>query len=119
MTDSATFFGAGSVGKPRGSAGGCFRFGASYVSKEYNWGSINVAADATYYYHVSQQNTVGGQVLNVTDSLAPSFPVSPDFKLTASLFYSKTLFGIDTFQTGVTFNFIDSEHDVNVIADLV
>jgi iron complex outermembrane receptor protein len=88
-------------------------FGASYASKEYHWGKVNVAVDATYYYHVSQQNTVGGQVLNVTDSLAPSFPVSPDFKLVASIFYSKTLFGIDTFQTGLTFNFIDSEHDVN------
>jgi iron complex outermembrane recepter protein len=88
-------------------------FGGSYVTKEYDWGKLNVALDATYIYHVSQQNTPGGQVLNVTDSLAPLFPVAPDFKMTASIFYSKTVFGVDTFQTGFTLNYIDSEHDVN------
>lgn len=35
----------------------------------------------------------------------------PDFKMTASLFYSKTLFGTDSFSTGLTFNFIDGERD--------
>jgi iron complex outermembrane recepter protein len=88
-------------------------FGASYVTKEFFWGKLNLAVDATYYYHVSQQNTPGGQVLNVTDSLAPAFPVSPDFKLVTSAFYSKTIFGVDTFQTGITLNFLDSEHDIN------
>lgn len=31
----------------------------------------------------------------------------------ASLFYSKTLFGVDTFRTGVTLYYLDSEHDIN------
>jgi iron complex outermembrane receptor protein len=88
-------------------------FGASYVTKEYNWGKLNLAVDATWNYHVSQQNTVGGQVINVTNSLAPSFPVAPDFKLTGSVFYSKTVFGVDTFRTGLTINYLDSEHDIN------
>ena len=88
-------------------------FGGSYITKEFCWGKLSLAVDATYYYHVSQQNTPGGQVINVTDSLAPAFPVTPDLKLVASAFYSKTVFGVDTFQTGVTLNFLDSEHDVN------
>jgi iron complex outermembrane receptor protein len=88
-------------------------FGASYTTKEYSWGKLNLAVDATWNYHVSQQNTAGGQVINVTNSLAPSFPVAPDFKLTGSIFYSKTVFGVDTFRTGLTINYLDSEHDVN------
>jgi hypothetical protein len=37
----------------------------------------------------------------------------PDFKLVASLFYSKTICSIDTFQTGFTLNYRDSEADFN------
>ena len=35
----------------------------------------------------------------------------PDFKLVASLFYSKHMFGNDNFRTGITLNYIDSESD--------
>jgi outer membrane receptor protein involved in Fe transport len=85
-----------------------FSFGGSYSSKEYNWGKIDLAVDATYFYHVSQQKVPNGQVLNFTDTFG-----MPDFKLTASIFYSKHLPCGDRFQTGLTLNFIDSEHDVN------
>jgi len=88
-------------------------FGASYASKEYGWGKVTVEVDASYLYHVSEQDVPGGLVNNVTDSLGGSIYTGPDFKLTASTFYSKTLFGIDTFKTGLTLNYIDSEHDVN------
>ncbi len=88
-------------------------FGASYASKEYGWGKIALEVDATYLYHVSEQDIPGGIVTNVTDSLGGSIFTGPDFKLVASAFYSKTLFGIDTFKTGLTFNYVDSEHDVN------
>jgi iron complex outermembrane recepter protein len=88
-------------------------FGASYVTKEFFWGKLNLAVDATYFYHVSEQNTPGGQVLDVTDSLAANFPVTPDFRLVASAFYSKTVFGVDTFETGLTLNYLDSQHDAN------
>jgi iron complex outermembrane recepter protein len=90
-----------------------FSFGGNYVTKEFAWGKLNTEVDATYFYHASQQVVPNGQVLNITDSLAPFTPVNPDFKLVASIFYSKTVFGVDTFQTGVTLNYIDSEHDVN------
>jgi hypothetical protein len=83
-------------------------FGGTYVTKEYPWGKLNGELDATYFYHVSQQNVPGGQVLNITDTIT-----FPDLKLVANLFYTKTLFGADSFQTGLTLNYIDSEHDVN------
>jgi iron complex outermembrane receptor protein len=85
-----------------------FSFGGSYSSKEYNWGKIDLAVDATYFYHVSQQNVPNGKVLNFTDTFT-----LPDFKLTSSIFYSKHLASGDRFQTGLTLNFIDSEHDIN------
>ena len=88
-------------------------FGASYASKEYNWGKMTLEVDASYLYHVSEQDLPGGQVVNVTDSLGGSIYTGPDFKLTASAFYSKTLFGIDTFKTGLLLNYTDSEHDIN------
>jgi iron complex outermembrane receptor protein len=83
-----------------------FSFGGSFSSKEYNWGKIDLNLDATYFYHVSQQNVPNGQVFNFTDTFT-----MPDFKLVASVFYSKHLFEGDRFQTGLTLNFIDSEHD--------
>jgi outer membrane receptor protein involved in Fe transport len=88
-------------------------FGASYVTKEFSWGKLELEADATYLYHVSEQDLPHGQVFDVTDSLGGSIYIGPDFKLVASAFYSKTVFGCDTFRTGLTLNYIDSEHDVN------
>jgi iron complex outermembrane receptor protein len=90
-----------------------FDFGFSYDSKEYAWGKLAIAADASYAYHVSQQNVPRGQVIDITDFTAAGGGNGPDFRLTGSVFYSKTLFGSDTFQTGLTLNFTDSEHDVN------
>ena len=81
-------------------------FGASYNTKEYNWGKINAEIDATWFYRVMQQNQPGTPLENMTDTFT-----LPDFKMTASIFYSKTLLGIDTFSTGFTLNYIDSEHD--------
>jgi iron complex outermembrane recepter protein len=81
-------------------------FGGSYVTKEFGWGKLNAEVDATWYYHAMQQNQPGTPLENITDTFG-----FPDFKMTASIFYSKTLFGIDTFSTGFTLNYIDSEHD--------
>ena len=41
------------------------------------------------------------------------FGGGPDFKLVTSLFYSKTVCGIDKFSTGFTLNYRDSEADFN------
>jgi iron complex outermembrane receptor protein len=81
-------------------------FGGSYVTKEFGWGKLNAAVDAAWNYRVMQQNQPGMFLENLTDTFN-----TPDFKMTASIFYSKTLFGIDTFSTGFTLNYIDSEHD--------
>jgi iron complex outermembrane recepter protein len=97
-----------------------FDFGASYVTKEFDWGKLDFEANATYIYKYDQHRLEGNadgtanfQVLQGADALGIS---GPDFKLVASLFYSKHLFGTDNFRTGVTLNYIDSE--VDGIADL-
>ena len=95
-------------------------FGASYITKEYDWGKLDFGLNATYIYkfdqHRLESNADGSasfQVLQADDALGIS---SPDFKLVASLFYSKHLFGNDKFRTGITLNYIDSE--VDGVADL-
>jgi iron complex outermembrane receptor protein len=97
-----------------------FDFGASYVTKEYDWGKIDLEANATYIYKFDQHRLEGNadgsasfQVLQGDDALGIS---GPDFKLVASIFYSKHLFGNDNFRTGFVLNYIDSE--VDGIADL-
>jgi iron complex outermembrane recepter protein len=97
-------------------------FGGSYVTKEYPWGKLDLEANATYVYNFAVKTLVG------TKNGQPQFQVytsddqyrtginqagsGPDFKLVASAFWSKTLFGIDTVRTGFTLNYIDSEADV-------
>jgi len=91
-------------------------FGFSYVTKEYPWGKLDIEANATYIYNFTLNQFLGVQangkekfsILDQEDSYG-----IPDFKANISLFYSKLLFGIDTFRTGLTLNYIDSEHDIN------
>ena len=88
-------------------------FGASYITKEYNWGKLDCELNATYIYKFARQRlegikTASFQVLQSDDSLGIS---GPDFKMVASLFYSKHLFGNDNLRTGFTLNYIDSEAD--------
>ena len=89
-------------------------FGASYITKECPWGKLDFEANASYIYYFKINQFLGGgangnAVFNIWDQ-EDAYGV-PDFKLVASLFYSKRLFGIDTFRTGLTVNYIDSEHD--------
>jgi len=83
-------------------------FGASYVTKEYSWGKLAAEVDASWFYHSSQQLVMNSPVINITDQF-----LTPDFKLVANLFYYKTVFRVDTFKTGLTLNYLDSEHDGN------
>jgi iron complex outermembrane recepter protein len=94
-------------------------FGFTYNSKEYNWGKIDLQFDGTYLYWLTQQTLVGVnsngtpfyRVFNYTDT-AMQAQSAPDLKFQASAFYSKTVFGIDTFKTGLTLHYIGSELDL-------
>jgi iron complex outermembrane recepter protein len=102
-------------------------FGGSYVTKEYPWGKLDLEANASYIYNYALKTLVGTFPPGSPKAGQPRFQVytaddqysrgradggsGPDFKLVASAFYSKTLFGVDTFRTGFTLNYIDSEAD--------
>jgi iron complex outermembrane receptor protein len=91
-------------------------FGCSYITKEFAWGKLDAELNASFIYNYSLNQPIGAKangkpefrILDEEDSFG-----IPDFKLVASLFYSKTLFGIDTFRTGLTLNYVDSEHDID------
>ncbi len=74
--------------------------------KNSSWGKLDIELNATYTYNIKQQFLIPGPVFDYTDTFN-----LPDFKMIASIFYTKNLFGIDTFQTGFTLNYFDSEHD--------
>ncbi|MBV8099396.1 MAG: TonB-dependent receptor [Verrucomicrobia bacterium] len=90
-------------------------FGFQYNSKEYNWGKVELAFDGSYLYSFKQQTAVGlspnGALFYRVFDFTDVFPI-PDLKFLASLFYSKTLFGIDTFKTGITLHYVGSETDI-------
>jgi iron complex outermembrane receptor protein len=98
-------------------------WGLSYISKEYDWGKIDFELNATYVYGYSEKipyPPVDGQprfkVITMDDQAGfggVGFGGGPDFKLVTSLFYSKTICGIDTFSLGVSLNYRDSEGDFN------
>jgi len=101
-----------------------FDFGGSYITKEYDWGKIDFELNATYVYGYSTKipyppkanGQPAFQVLTNDDQAGLANiggGGGPDFKLIASLFYSKTICSIDTFQTGLTLNHRDSEADFN------
>jgi iron complex outermembrane recepter protein len=104
-------------------------FGGSYITKEYPWGKLDLEANATYVYNFALKTLVGTFPPGSPKAGQPRFQVytaddtyndggrldrgsGPDFKLVTSAFYSKTLFGVDTFRTGFTLNYLDSEADV-------
>jgi iron complex outermembrane recepter protein len=96
-------------------------FGASYVTKEYNWGKLEFDANGSYIYNFSvlqleSENATFAHFLvtDLTDTSAinPSgLGTGPDLKIVASLFYSKHVFGNDLFRTGFTLNYETSELD--------
>jgi hypothetical protein len=96
-------------------------FGANYSSREYGWGKVEVEVACSYQYNYAVQNIKSGTAdlpgfgairVQPTGVYAEDDSYGlPDFKMVASLFYSKALFGVDRFRAGLTLNYIDSEHD--------
>jgi iron complex outermembrane recepter protein len=93
-------------------------FGASYVSKEYNWGKLELDVNGAYVYNYSESKLLfepGGfsqlLVIDESDTTGGPGPPGPDFKLVASIFYSKHVFGNDLFRTGFTLNYESAELD--------
>jgi iron complex outermembrane receptor protein len=87
--------------------------GATYVTKEYDWGKLDLEVNATYIYKFAIKTLVGlgnGRAGFLVLKEDDSFGI-PDFKLVASFFYSKRVFGNDNFRTGLTLNYVASEHD--------
>ena len=103
-----------------------FDFGGTYITQEYPWGKLDFEVNATYIYGYSTKvpypplpnGTPRFQVLTNDDQAGAAAGTlgvggGPDFKMVASAFYSKTVCGIDTFRTGLTLNYRDSEADFN------
>jgi iron complex outermembrane receptor protein len=92
-------------------------FGGSYITKEYACGKIDFELNATYVYGFSAKILFppvnGRTTFGVVTGDDQSNFAGPDFKLVASLFYSKTICSIDTVKTGLTLNYLDSEADFN------
>jgi iron complex outermembrane receptor protein len=92
-------------------------FGFIYNTKEYDWGKLELDFDAVHLYSyrgqgqsgVSPNGTIFFRVFDQTDTAN----ISPDWKMLTSIFYDKTVFGIDTFRTGLTLHYIGSELDYN------
>ncbi len=92
-------------------------FGFTYNTKEYDWGKLELQLDATYIYYQSAKvitgiNPSGSFVFTVENQTDEAAFTNPDFKLLASIFYSKKI-GVDTVRTGVVWHFTDSEADFN------
>jgi iron complex outermembrane receptor protein len=91
-------------------------WGFTYNTKEYSWGKLELSYDAVYLYSIKAQTVQGlnpngtlfFRVFDETDTAS-----TPDLKMQATFFYSKTVLGIDTFRTGVTWHFVGSELDFN------
>jgi iron complex outermembrane receptor protein len=92
-------------------------FGFTYNTKEYDWGKLELDFDAVYLYSFRGQGQWGvspnGTILFRVGDATDTADASPDWKMLASIFYDKTVFGIDTFRTGLTLHYIGSELDFN------
>jgi iron complex outermembrane recepter protein len=90
-------------------------FGASYVTKEYSWGKLELDANAAYIYNFSLnqlENEPNGTAQFLVTNIADINGLTgPDFKMVTSIFYSKHVFGNDLFRTGFTLNYESSELD--------
>jgi iron complex outermembrane receptor protein len=83
-----------------------FDFGFTYSTKEFAWGKVDVEFDGNYIRRYVIQNLPDQPFVAETGTYT-----LPVYRHSAQVFYSKTLFGIDTLSSGVTWNYVDSEQD--------
>ena len=83
-----------------------FDFGFTYTTKEFVWGKIDVEFNGNYIRRYVIQNLPDQPFI-----VRAGRYTLPVYRHSAQIFYSKTLFGMDTLSTGVTWNYVDSEQD--------
>jgi len=83
-----------------------FDFGFAYSTKELGWGKVDVEFNGNYIQRYVIQNLPDQPFIAETGTYT-----LPVYKHSAQIFYSKTIFGMDTLSTGVTWNYVDSEQD--------
>jgi len=83
-----------------------FDFGFAYSTKEFVWGKVDIEFNANYIRRYVIQNLPDQPFVAETGTFT-----LPVYKHSAQVFYLKTLFGMDTLSTGVTWNYVDSEQD--------
>jgi len=83
-----------------------FDFGFTYSTKEFVCGKIDVEFNANYIRRYMLQN-----LPNQPFVVKAGTYTLPVYKHSVQIFYSKTLFGMDTLSTGVTWSYVDSEQD--------
>jgi len=83
-----------------------FDFGFTYSTKEFVWGKVDVEFNGNYIQRYVIQNLPDQPFI-----VRAGRYTLPVYRHSAQVFYSKTLFGMDTLSTGVTWNYVDSEQD--------
>jgi len=83
-----------------------FDFGFTYTTKEFVFGKIDFEFNGNYIQRYMIQNLPDQPFVAETGRYT-----LPVYKHSAQIFYSKTLFGTDTWSTGITWNYVDSEQD--------
>jgi outer membrane receptor protein involved in Fe transport len=83
-----------------------FDFGLAYSTKEFVWGKIDVEFNGNYIQRYVIQNLPDQPFI-----VKAGRYTLPVYRHSAQLFYSKTIFEMDTLSTGVTWNYVDSEQD--------
>ena len=83
-----------------------FDFGFTYSTKEFVWGKVDFEFNGNYIRRYVIQNLPDQPFIVKAGTYT-----LPVYKHSAQVFYSKTLFGMDTLSTGVTWNYVDSEQD--------
>jgi outer membrane receptor protein involved in Fe transport len=83
-----------------------FDFGLTYSTKEFILGKVDFEFNGNYIQRYVIQNLPDQPFVVKAGTYA-----LPVYKHSAQVFYLKTLFGMDTLSTGVTWNYVDSEQD--------